>query len=189
VITVRPLTTERWDDVEAVFGARGCSVARRCWCMFYRVEASSGIGMLSNAKGNRRALKRLAAGRTPPGLVGYQGRTPVGWISLGPREDYRKLATSRLMKAVDDAKVWSIICFVVPSEFRRQGVASAMLEGAIGYARKRGVKILEAYPVARRGRQADDSMWFGALPMYLKAGFREVARHKPTRAIVRLALE
>jgi hypothetical protein len=32
-------------------------------------------------------------------------------------------------------------------------------------------------------------MWFGALPMYLKAGFREVARHKPTRAIVRLALE
>jgi GNAT superfamily N-acetyltransferase len=189
VITVRPLTTERWDDVEAVFGARGCSVARRCWCMFYRVESRSGFGMLSHAKRNRAALKRLAAGKTPPGLIGYQGRTPVGWISLGPREDYRKLATSRVMKAIDDAKVWSIVCFVVPNEWRRQGVATAMLDGAIGYARRRGVKILEAYPVDKHGRQPDDSLWFGTLSLYQKAGFREVARHKPTRPMVRLALK
>jgi hypothetical protein len=50
------------------------------------------------------------------------------------------------------------------------------------------VKILEAYPVDKRGKQADDSLWFGALPMYQQSGFREVARHKATRPIVRLAL-
>ena len=188
MITVRPLTTERWDDVETVFGARGCSVARRCWCMFYRLKGRDGFALLANGKRNRAHLKRLAAGETPPGLIGYQGKTPVGWISLGPREDYRKLASSRVMKAVDDAKVWSIICFVVPSEFRRQGVARGMLKGAITYARRRGVKILEAYPVDKRGEQSDDSLWFGPVSMYRDAGFREVARHKPTRPIVRLAL-
>ena len=35
-ITVRPLTPELWPDFEAVFNAKGCSVARGCWCMFYR---------------------------------------------------------------------------------------------------------------------------------------------------------
>ena len=189
MITVRPLTTQRWDDVETIFGARGCSLARRCWCMFYRVESRSGFAMLSNAKRTRSDLKRLAAGRTPPGLIGYQGKTPVGWISLGPREDYRKLATSRVMKAIDDARVWSIICFVVPGEYRRQGVAKGLLDGAIQYARRRGVKILEAYPVDKRGEQSDDSLWFGPLSLFRKAGFREVARHKPTRPIVRLALK
>jgi hypothetical protein len=50
------------------------------------------------------------------------------------------------------------------------------------------VKILEAYPVDKRGEQADDSLWFGAVSMYEKCGFREAARHKATRPIVRLEL-
>ena len=35
-VTTRPLTLARWGDLEAVFNARGCSVARGCWCMAYR---------------------------------------------------------------------------------------------------------------------------------------------------------
>jgi len=188
VIKVRPLTTGNWDDVEELFNARGCSIARRCWCMFYRVEGRSGFGALANAPANRRRLKALARGKTPPGLLGYREGTPVGWISLGPREDYAKLATSRVMKAVDDARVWSIICFVVPSRYRRQGVAKGLLEGAIRYAKRRGVKLLEAYPLDKRGDVSDDSMWWGPMSIYRAAGFQEVARRKPTRPVVRLSL-
>ena len=112
----------------------------------------------------------------------------MGWISLGPREDFKRLEHSPVMKPVDDERVWSIVCFVVPSEFRRQGVARALLDGAIRYARKRRVKLLEAYPVDRKGELADDALWFGALAMYEKAGFEEVARRKPTRPIVRAKL-
>ena len=39
-ISVKPLTPARWDDFEAVFNARGCSVARGCWCMYYRRSGS-----------------------------------------------------------------------------------------------------------------------------------------------------
>lgn len=34
--TVRPLTADRGEDRETLFGTRGCGIARRSWCMYYR---------------------------------------------------------------------------------------------------------------------------------------------------------
>jgi hypothetical protein len=186
-ITVKPLTSERWPDFEAVFNAKGCSVARGCWCMYYRDS-----GRLSPPAGVRpsdqrkRRMKALVVAGPPPGLLGYFGKVPVGWVSLGPRSDYARLRRSSVMKPVDDQPVWSIICFVVPSQFRNKGVASALLAGAIGYARKCGATLLEGYPVDRVGHDRDDSLWFGTKSMFDAADFEVVARRKPQRPIVRL---
>jgi ribosomal protein S18 acetylase RimI-like enzyme len=186
-LTVRPLTPDRWSDLEALFNARGCSIARGCWCMAYRRSGSredlpSGT---SHAKANRAELKALVESGKSPGLIGYRGKVPVGWISLGPREDYARLRRSPVMKAVDELPVWSIVCFVVPSEYRGQGVARALLDAAIVHARKCGASLLEAYPVDKAGRSNDDAMWFGPKSMFDAAGFEEVARRKPHRPIVR----
>jgi len=190
-LTVHPLTPERWPDLETIFEARGCSVARGCWCMCYRRsgERPPRPPGVTQAQSERAALRELVDAGVMTGLVGYRGQTPVGWVSLGPREDYAKLRRSPVMKAVDDAPVWSIVCFVVPAVHRGQGVARGLLEGAVAWARKTGVTLLEAYPVDRAGRSSDDSMWFGAKSMYDEAGFEEVARRKPQRPIVRLRLE
>lgn len=187
-IIVKTLTPERWPDLEAVFNARGCSQARGCWCMYYRRsgERRALPAGVTHAAANRAEFKALVDAGEPPGLLGYLGGVPVGWVSLGPREDYAKLVRSPVMKPVDAQPVWSVICFVVPAEYRGRGVARALLAGAIGYARKRGVKLLEAYPVDKGGRADDDTMWFGAKSMYDAAGFEEVARRKPTRPIVRI---
>ena len=187
-LSVRPLTPNRWPDLEALFNAKGCSVARGCWCMYYRRSGSRGQlpAGTTHAQANRADLKRLVASGEPPGLIGYRGKVPVGWVSLGPRDDYAKLRRSSVMKPVDERPVWSIVCFVVPSQYRGQGVARALLDGAIAYAKKRGVALLEAYPVDKTGRSSDDSMWFGAKSMYDAAGFEEVARRKPQRPIVRI---
>jgi ribosomal protein S18 acetylase RimI-like enzyme len=186
-LVVRPLTRSRWSDLEAIFNTKGCSVARGCWCMFYRrsgqIETAPG---LTRAQSNRAELLALVEAGETPGLIGYRGKTPVGWVSLGPRDDYPKLRRSVVMKPVDDRPVWSIICFVVPAQYRGEGVARALLDGAIAYAKKKGVELLEAYPVDKRGRANDDSMWFGAKSMYDAAGFDEVARRKPHRPVVRL---
>jgi ribosomal protein S18 acetylase RimI-like enzyme len=156
--------------------------------MYYRRSGSRGAlpPGTTPARANRTELKALVDAGNSPGLIGYRGNVPVGWVSLGPREEYAKLRRSPVMKAVDARAVWSIICFVVPSEHRGQGVARALLKGAITYARKQGATLLEAYPVDKPGRSDDDSMWFGAKSMYDGAGFREVARRKPQRPIVRL---
>ena len=188
-LALQPLTPERWPDLEAVFMARGCSVARRCWCMYYRVSGrESGLLSAERAKLNRRAMKKLVREGPPPGLLAYRDGVPVGWISLGPREDFAKLGKSPVMGPVDDTPVWSVICFVVPSEHRGQGVAKAMLEGAKAWARKQGARILEAYPIDKAGRGADQDYWFGTKGMFDDAGFEEVARRKPTRPVVRLKL-
>ena len=186
-LTVHPLTPDRWSDLEALFNAKGCSVARGCWCMYYRRSGSRAQlpAGITHAQANRAELKALVESGESPGLIGYRGKVPVGWLSLGPRDDYAKLRRSPVMKAVDETPVWSIVCFVVPSQYRGQGVARALLEGAISYARKRGAALLEAYPVDKPGRSNDDSMWFGAKSMYDAAGFDEVVRRKPNRPIVR----
>jgi ribosomal protein S18 acetylase RimI-like enzyme len=190
-LTVRPVTPSRWPDVEAIFNARGCSVARGCWCMFYR---RSGAGPplpagTSRARANRKGLKALVDEGRSPGLIAYRGKTAVGWVSLAPRGEFAKLARSPVMKPVDDRPVWSIVCFVVPSEHRGQGVARALLQGAIAYARKHGATLVEAYPVDKADRSPDDALWFGAKSMYDRAGFKEVARRKPARPVVRLKVK
>lgn len=189
-LVVRPLTPARWPDVEALFDAKGCSMARGCWCMAYRrsgkVDVPAG---LTAAKFNRQGLRALtAAGSPPPGLLAYRGKEPVGWVSLGPREQFARLARSPVMGPVDDQPVWSIVCFVVPPAFRHQGVAHALLQGAIEFASRHGAHLLEAYPVDKARRGNDTWMWFGAKSMYDRAGFTEVARRRPERPVVRLAV-
>src|SRR5262245_9664946 len=187
-LTVQPLTPERWPDLEAIFNARGCSIARCCWCMCYRRSGSQAQppAGTTRTQANRAQLKALVDAGRPPGLIGYRGNVPVGWVSIGPREDYAKIVRSPVMKPVDDQPVWSVICFVVPSEYRRQGVARALLAGAVAYAKKCGARLVEAYPVDKPRRSNDESMRFGAKSMYDKAGFSEVARRKPHRPVVRL---
>jgi GNAT superfamily N-acetyltransferase len=180
-LTVEPLTPARMPDLDALFLARGCSVAKRCYCMYYRVTG----GGWTPALDTRAALAQLAQGDPPPGLIGYRDGTPVGWVSFGPRQDFARLANSRTMRAVDDANVWSIVCFVVPSAYRRQGVAHDLLEAAVRYAREHGATIVEAYPVDRSVAGAPNAPWFGSLSMFAKAGFVEVARRTAARPIVR----
>jgi GNAT superfamily N-acetyltransferase len=141
---------------------------------------------MTRAKANRAALKALVDAGHPPGLIGYRGKVPIGWVSIAPREEYARLRRSPVMKAIDEQPVWSVICFVVPAEYRGEGAARALLKGAVAYAKERGATLVEAYPVDRPARSKDDHMWFGAKTMYDHAGFKEVARRKPQRPIVRL---
>jgi len=184
-IEVHALTKGRWKDLVELFNRPGGSIVRGCWCMYYRRSGSSGIGP---GEQNKKALKSLVDGGYVPGLIGYQDGSPVGWVSLSPREDYAKLKRSPVMKPVDDKPVWSIVCFFVDSRARGQGVSEALLKAAIDYARSRGATLLEAYPVDKNDRSHPDFMFFGAKRMYDRAGFKEVARRKETRPVMRRTL-
>jgi GNAT superfamily N-acetyltransferase len=185
-LAVHPLTKDRWEDLVELFGRPGASIVRGCWCMYYRRSGGgSGVGP---GDVNRRALKSLVDSGYVPGLIGYEGGIPVGWVSLSPREDYAKLRRSPVMKPVDDKPVWSIVCFFVDKKARDRGVSEALLKGAIDYARSRGATLLEAYPVDKDEPSHPDFMFFGAKRMYDRAGFKEVARRRETRPVVRKAL-
>src|SRR5262245_66695981 len=82
-LTVLPITPDRWPDLEAVFAAKGCSVARGCWCMAYRrsgAPAALPPGK-TRSQAYRGELKTLVNAGRPPGLIGYRGDVHVGWRS------------------------------------------------------------------------------------------------------------
>jgi len=184
-LEVLPLTAARWGDLVQLFSRPGGSIVRGCWCMYYR---RTGSGSHGSGAGNREAMQALVEQETVPGLIAYRSGRPVGWISLGPREAYPRLERSPVMKRVDDRPVWSIVCFYVDPRERGRGVARALLRAAIDYARSQGARLLEAYPVDKRARSHPDFLWFGPAQMFRRAGFREVARRKPARPVMRRRL-
>ena len=187
---VVPLTPDRFPDLAALFEEGGD--AMWCWCVYFRFRGRSWSN--STAGQNRAALGSLADRDPAPGLLAYRDDRAVGWVSLAPREDYERLRYSKVLAPIDDAPVWSIVCFVVSRRVRGQGVAVILLEGAIEYARARGATTLEAYPVdTTAGRVPAANAFHGTLGMFERAGFTVVERRQwnataPVRPIVRRVL-
>jgi len=93
-------------------------------------------------------MRQIVDRDEPPGLLAYVDGEPAGWCSIEPREKFGRLENSRTFKRVDDRpSVWSLNCFVVGKQHRRRGLMTTLLEAAIENARRRGAKIIEAYPV------------------------------------------
>ena len=138
--------------------------------------------------GNKHAFHALVAAGDAPGVLAYSNGEPVGWCAVAPRADYPALARSRILRPVDDAPVWAISCFFVARPFRHRGVSVRLLEGATDYARERGARIIEGYPVEPRGHapmMPDAFVWTGLAAAFRAAGFAEVARRSDTRPIMR----
>ena len=181
-MTSRPLTPERFQDMELVFGERG--VARQCFCMHWR-RPDEGYG---DDRDNRdRFADRLSAGR-PPGLIGYiDPADPVGWVQVGPRDEFPTLDRSRLFRRPDDVDVWSINCFVVRAGRRKRGVGAGLLAAGIDFAKSQGATVLEAYPVDGP-RSSSVDYFTGTSSMFDQHGFVELIRRNDTRPIVRLTV-
>ena len=189
-LEIHPLTPNRVEDLAALFAEGGDP--KSCWCAFWRVRGSGWNDW--TAARNRPVVEGLASRDPAPGLVAYAEGRVVGWVSLGPREDFERLERSKVLARVDDRPVWSIVCFVVSRSVRGRGVAHALLAAAVGYARDHGATMLEAYPVdASRGRVPAASAFTGPQGMYERAGFEVVERRQwspktPVRPIVRREL-
>ncbi len=186
VSVVVPATSERWRDLEVVFGTRGDP--SWCFCQFF---LTTGSGYRESAEPNRQALCAQLSHQPPPGLLAYSGTEPVGWVQVGPRSSYPRITSNRLTAGLDSEGVWRCTCFVVRVGYRRQGVARALLAGAIGFALEHGAQVLEAHPVdvaAKGGRVPSANLYHGTLTMFTEAGFAEVVRTRPDRPVVRLAL-
>ena len=180
----RPLTPERWPDLVSLFGPRGACAG--CWCMWPRNTSAE-----KNTSGdpNRRAFKKLVDSGTPPGLIAYDGEDPIGWVAIAPRAEYRRFERSRVLQPVDDQPVWSVPCFFVARTHRGRGVTVALLRAACDWARGRGARIVEGYPVDTHGKAYAPTFAFhGLVPTFESAGFRVVARRSDRRPIMRRSL-
>jgi GNAT superfamily N-acetyltransferase len=169
VATVVPASAERIEDVVTILGGGEHS----CLCQYWRM--SSGDYSRSSQE-TRLATLRAQLDESPaPGMLAYVEGAPAGWLGFGPRTRVERLVRSRTIPAVDDLPVWSIYCFTVRVAYRRKGIASALLDGLIEYARAEGAPALEAYPVDTAGRRIHGTAaYVGTAGMFEAAGFRRV---------------
>jgi GNAT superfamily N-acetyltransferase len=184
-VATHPLTPDRWRDLAALFETS--STTRACWCTWFR-QTTADYRANAGDK-NRRAFQRVVrTAEAPPGVLAYIDGKPAGWCAIAPREDYTRLARSKTLKPIDDKPVWSVTCSFIGSHARQRGVAHALLRAAVDLASKHGAKIVEAYPLVPGRKLRSDESYVGVTPLFEKAGFIEVARPSPGRAIMRYTI-
>ena len=166
-----PLTPDRFEDFADVINPNRRTT--HCWCLSHRLRARD---IEELGKGDReQAMRRLTERENPPGVVTYLDGTPVGWCNIGPRVEIPRLDRSKLIRPVDDVPVWSIVCVVVRSGFRRRGVTAHLIEGAVEYAAANGAPAVEAHPVDPGDKRMDLTMAFvGTRSMFERNGFSVV---------------
>jgi len=177
----QPLTPERWPDLVALFDHHGNP--GYCWCMTWRLTSTQYQQL--DSVGRRNALESLVKAGTPTGILAYQDGEPIGWCSIAPRETYPRLEKSKILKRLDAAPVWSVVCFFVKRSMQGQGVSLHLLRAAVEYACSQGARIIEGYPV-----EPDQSYRFmGAPSIFEQAGFHEAATAKNGRRVMRYRVE
>lgn len=143
----------------------------------------------SKGAGNKKKMKKIVNDGKAPGLLVYLGNEVIGWCSVAPRDDFPVLENSRVLKKVDEQKVWSIVCFYMKSSYRKKGLTPEILKEVVKYVKKKRGKIVEGYPVEPRNSNLPSAFaWTGFASAFRKAGFEEVARRSPTRPIMRYYL-
>jgi GNAT superfamily N-acetyltransferase len=193
-ISVVPANKASWEDLQAIFGTRGDPP--RCQCQYFKTTPAQWRAMPVDERADR-LREQTACGhpraRATSGLVAYLGAEPAGWCAVEPRPVYVHLIGSRVVwagRAEDpaDAGVWAVTCFVTRAGFRRRGVAGALAAAAVGFARDRGARAIEGYPmITEPGRDITwGELYVGSRSMFADAGFTEVSTPTRRRAVMRI---
>lgn len=185
-LTFEPLTKSNWPAFVRLFGEKGA--CGQCWCMSFRLrKADFEEGKADN--GNKDAKHDLVKAGKPTGILAFYNGQAIAWCAFAPRQDFIRLENSRIHKRIDDQPVWSIPCFFIDKDFRRQGVSVELLKGVIRYARENNIKVIEAYPTIPTQPVLPDAFaWIGLYKSFERAGFQVVDRKSKNRPMVRYYL-
>jgi GNAT superfamily N-acetyltransferase len=153
--------------------------------MYYRLSKNDfAEGKID--EGNKRAMKEIVWANKAAGLLGFYEGEAIAWCAFAPREDFMKLERSRVHKRIDNLKVWSVPCFFIHKDFRRNGISVELLKGVIKYAASIGIEIIEAYPaIPTKEKLPDSFLWIGLYKSFERSGFEIVDRTSKNRPMVR----
>jgi GNAT superfamily N-acetyltransferase len=178
--STKELTKRTLPDFERLFETHPAPGAFLCWCMYHHRAGSStvkkGDSRAEIAASNRLRKRGLVENGLSHGILVYANGEPVGWCQYGLMEELPRIANDpsyrKLPREGNAKKLWRITCFTVDKKYRRRGVASAALKGALQAIRKKGGGLVEAYPIKRWGAYRE---YLGTVPMFRKEGFKIVA--------------
>jgi GNAT superfamily N-acetyltransferase len=194
-VTIVPANEASWEDLQAIFGVRG--YAAYCQCQRPKMRSWAEWRSLQVSGRMLRLEEQTHCGypsaRATSGLVAYLEGEPVGWCAVEPRTAYaRLLRTPVPWKGRDEDKaddgIWAVVCFITRVGFRRRGVSRALARAAVDFARQRGARALEGYPMLVE--PGEDVTWgelnVGKRSIFADAGFTEASHPTVRRVVMRI---
>jgi GNAT superfamily N-acetyltransferase len=197
-VTIVPANEASCEDLQTVLGTRGA--AATCQCQRYKLRPREAFRKFPVEERARRLRAQTACGHadseTTSGLVAYLDGEPAGWCAVEPRPAYTGLVRNNRVpwegRAEDktDDSVWAVTCVFTRAGFRGRGIAYALARAAVDFARQRGARALEAYPMNTTPGQriSWDEIHVGSRSIFAAAGFAEVNRPTLRRVVMRIDL-
>jgi GNAT superfamily N-acetyltransferase len=193
VLSIVPASEASCEDLQAIFGARG--TAARCQCQRYKLQPGESFRSFPVEERAFRLRQQTDCGHpgseATSGLVAYADREPVGWCAVEPRTAYAGLLRvfrvpweGRDEDKADDS-VWAVTCLFVRAGFRKRGVSRALARAAVDFARERGARALEGYPILTTDVILEE-LHVGTRSVFADAGFAEVSRPTLRRVVMRI---
>lgn len=192
-VTVIPANEATWADLQAVFGSRG--TAARCQCQRYKLAPRESFGSFPVEERARRLREQTGCGQpgapTTSGLVAYLGDEPVGWCAVEPRPAYIGLVRVARVpwdgrdEDKADERVWAVTCLLTRAGFRRQGISGVLARAAVDFARDRGARALEAYPIVTTDVILEE-LHVGTVGVFAAAGLLQVSHPTLRRVVMRI---
>ena len=191
-----PANEASWEDLQAVFGTRGS--AARCQCQRFKLRPREAFRNFPVEERAARLRAQTDSGHpdaeATAGLVAYLDEEPVGWCAVEPRTAYEGLLRNNRVpwegRGEDkaDDSVWAVTCVFTRAGFRKRGVSRALVRAAVDFARERGARALEGYPITTKDVILEE-LGVGTDGVFAAAGFSEVSRPTKRRTVMRIDFE
>jgi GNAT superfamily N-acetyltransferase len=192
-ISIVPANEASCDDLQTVFGARG--PAHTCQCQRYKLRPREAFRSFPIEERAHRLRVQTECGHpdasTTAGLVAYLDGEPAGWCAVEPRPAYTGLVRNNRVpwEGRDEDKgddgVWAVTCLFTRAGFRKRGISRALARAAVDFARERGARAIEGYPMIRKDVLLEE-LHVGTERTFADAGFTVVSRPTLRRIVMRI---
>lgn len=192
-ISVVPANEASWEDLQSVFGTRGTGCI--CQCQRYKLGPRESFRSVSSEELAHRLRRQADSGHpdsgTTSGLVAYRGVEPIGWCAVEPRANYTGLLRNFRVpwegrdEDRADAGVWAVTCVFTRAGCRRSGISGILVRAAVNFARERGARAVEGYPITTKN-VIPEELHVGTESMFTDAGFFAVNRPTLRRVVMRI---
>ena len=192
-ISVLPANEASWDDLQTVFGTTGPAVW--CQCQRFKLHRKEYFAGFPAEERADRLRQQTDAGHpesdTTSGLVAYLDGEPVGWCAVEPRSHYEGLVRNNRVpwqgrdEDKTDDSVWAVTCFFIRRGYRKRGVSRVLAQAAVSFARDRGARAIEGYPITTTNVITEELL-VGTVSVFADAGLSAVSRPTLRRVVMRL---
>ncbi len=181
-ISIKPLSSELTQDYLDFFDNRAFTDDNPngpCYCTSPNQDEKMIKKMVSefSINGIKETLRKYAVNMLKNneihGYLAFDNNVVIGWCNAADMRSYSGFIPDFAYDC-SCGKTISIVCLEIAPEYRKMGIASALINRVCSDAKEKGYASVEGYPIFTD--MHNDFVYQGPIKLYEKLGFEEVVR-------------